>query len=227
MEAVDLATIVGSIAAVLALWTGLLEVVRWVRRRRARSSLEQELLRLFDLDRQLSETVAELDYRLSEGTGWAGWAIWPDKLAPSLYRLWHAASELDRMRARVRAQWAEGPIERLRDDIEQLVSSLRRATGIYASGAVARYRSSGGEPIGRSATGRGPAVVIPDESDREAVDELRSTARLLFRSSAYQLGLKDMAEQEDVALWPLWEREAWALQRHYFRKPPDAANDPP
>ena len=160
------------------------------------------LIELYDLDRQLCEAAAELDYRLTDGTDWAGWAIWPNQLAPRLWQLHRITFELDGMRARVRAQWAEGSIERLRDDIEQLVSSLRRATDLYTRRTIDVYRASDGKPLGRSATGRGPTVLLPDVGVREKVGELRQTARILFRSSAYQLDLKDMAEREDMALWP-------------------------
>lgn len=211
MRVTDFATTVGIVAAILAIWSGLVGAARWYWRLRARSSLRQALMELYCLDRELCEVAVEADYRLAEGVGWTGWEIWPDELAPLLERLWRLTFELDGMRARVRAQWAEGPIERLRDDIEQLVSLLRIATDHYTQGAIQRYRSSDGKPLGRSATGRGPTVVLPDEGAREEVGELRQTARLLFRSSAYQLDLRDAAEREDVALWPLEEREAWAL----------------
>jgi hypothetical protein len=52
MSVADPIAIVGGIAAVLALWKGLLEAVKWFRRR-ARSSLKWELIQLYDLDRQL------------------------------------------------------------------------------------------------------------------------------------------------------------------------------
>ena len=213
MEAVDVATIIGSIAAVLALGTVLLEVVRWVRRRRARSSLRRELVKLYDLDRELCEVVVEADHRFVDGLGWKGWEIWPDKLVPLLDRFRRLTFELDSMRARVRAQWAEGSIERLRDDIEQLVASLRRATGLYMQGTIERYRESMGKPLMWSASGRAPTRTLADAKANEEVDELRHTTRLLFRSGAYQLDLEDAAEREDVALWPLQERDSITLRK--------------
>jgi len=228
MSAADLVPfvpLVGGVAAILAIWKGLLEAVKWFRRRRARNSLKRDLIELYDLDRQLAEVTAELDYRLTQGVGWTGWAIWPPTLHPRLLQLWRLTSELDSMRARVRAQWAEGPIERLRDDIEHLVSSLRRATDLYVLGTIDCYRKHGGKPITPSATGQGPTLVLSDEEARKQVGELRRTARLLFRSSAYQLGLSDRAKREDVALWPVRDREAWTLQGKYRKMPPDAADD--
>ncbi len=203
---------VGGIAAILAIWRGGLEVVERVRRRRARSSLKRELTELYSLDRELCKVTVEVDYQLAEGLGWAGWELWPASLAPLLDRLECLMFELDGMRARVRAQRAEGPIERLRDDIEQLVSSLRRATNLYMRGTIDAYRSSQGEPLRWSASGRAPTHALSDDEAREEVDKLRQTARVLFRSSAYQLDLKDVAEREDVALWPLLERDSFSIR---------------
>ena len=229
MSAMNLATMVGVVAAVLALWKGLLEAVRWLWRQRVRSTLKQELIHLNDLDRQFCVTVAKLDYHLAEGAGGGAWAIWPDTLAPHLYQLQDMIAELDDMRAHIRAQWAEGPMERLRDDIEQIVALMRRATDLYENGAIKAYRSSGGASLGRSVTGSGPTVVIPDEEVRVEIDGLRHTAQVLFRSSAHQLGLEDMAKREDTAVWPLSERETWALQGKfgYFQESPSSSDNSP
>ncbi len=212
VSAADLATVVGGIAAILAVWRGGLEGVAWFWRRRTQSYLKRELTELYSLDQELCKVAVEVDYQLAEGLDWAGWEVWPDSLAFLLGRLERLAFELDGMRARVRAQWAEGPIERLRDDIEQLVSSLRRATNLYRRGTIDAYWLSQGEPLGWSASGRAPTHALSDDEAREEVGKLRQTARLLFRSSAYQLDLKDVAEREDVALWPLLERDSLSLR---------------
>ncbi len=218
MSAADFIAIVGGIAAVLAIWRGLVEAMRWYRRRWARAALNQFLRDLYELDRELTEVAVEADHRLADGVGWTGWEIWPDGLAPLLDRLQRLTFELDGMRARVRAQWAEGSIERLRDDIEQHVSSLRRATGLYTQGTIDAYRASQGEPRRWSASGRAPTHALrEDDEAREEVSELRQTARLLFRSSAHQLDLKDMAEREDVALWPILERDSFAVRERQLR----------
>jgi hypothetical protein len=203
----------------------LAAALRFLRRRRARRSLKRHLLELYGLDWQLAAATAELDYRLTHGVGWAGWAIWPEKLHPRLADLWHILAELGTMRARVRAQWAEGPIERLRDDIEHLVSLLRRATELYEQGTIECYRTYSGEPVQPSVTGQGWTLVLSGDAAIKEARELRETARLLFRSSAYQLGLKDRANK-DVALWPVRDREAWALQSPYFAESRDNTGDP-
>jgi hypothetical protein len=228
MSAGDFVTLVGGIAAILAIWQGLVEAVKWFRRRRARKSFKRDLIQLYDLDRQLAEATAELDYRLTQGVSWTGWAIWPPQLCSPLFKLMGMTDKLDSMRARVRAQWAEGPVERQRDDIEHLVSSLRRATDLYVHGTIDCYRSHGGKRITPSVTGQGSTLVLSDEEARKEVGELRETARLLFRSSAYQLGLADQAKRDDVALWPVRDREAWALQGQYFSEttPIQGADDP-
>ncbi len=212
MSAADPLAIVGGIAAILAIWRGLLEVTGRVRRQRARASLKRELTELYDLDQELCEVVVELDYRLASGLGWSGWEIWPEEFVPLLARLQALTFKLDKMRAQVRAQWAEGSVERLRDDVEQIVSLLRKATDLYTRGAVDRYRESQGEPVGWSASGRAPTHTLSDHEARAEVDELRQTARLFFRSSAYQLGLNDAAEREDVAQWPILERDSLSLR---------------
>lgn len=216
MDGADPIAIVGGVAAILAIWRGLLEAARWYRRRRARASLEWELARLYDLDHELAQVAAEADYGLADGLGWAGWELWPDSLAPLLERLRRLIFELDGMRARVRAQWAEGPVERLRDDIEQLVATLRRTTYLYVQGTIDAYRESQGEPLRWSASGRAPTHALRDDEVREEVEERRQTARLLFRSSAYQLDLEDAAEREDVALWPILERDSMSLRERQF-----------
>jgi len=213
VSAADLAPIVGGVAAILAIWSGLVEVTSRIRRRRARSSLKRELVKLYDLDRVLCEVAVEADYRLADGLGWEGWELWPDSLEPILNHLWRLTYDLDGMRARVRAQWAEGPIERLREDIEQLVSSLRRATVLYTQGTIDAYRGNEGKPMTWSASGRAPTRALRNDEARAEVEELRQTARFMFRSSAYQLDLKDMAEREDVALWPILERESLAVRK--------------
>ncbi len=98
-------------------------------------------------------------------------------VAPLLERLWRLTSNLDVMRARVRAQWAEGSVERLRDDIEQLVSLLGRATNLYTRGAIDRYRESEGEPVAWSASGRAPTHALANDEAHEEVSELRQAAR--------------------------------------------------
>lgn len=217
MNAADLVAILGGVAAVLAVWKGLLEAARWFRRRRTRSDLKREFVELRGLDSELCEVAVELDYRLADGLGWAGYEIWPESFAPLMDRLRKLTFELDRMRARVRAQWAEGSVERLRDDVEQLVSVLRRATDLYTQGAIDRYRESEGEPVRWSASGRAPTHTLRNDEARNEVEELRQTARLLFRSSAHQLGLREAAERGDAALWPLLERDSLSLREHPAR----------
>ncbi len=216
MGVAEILPVVAVIAAALAIWKGLLEAVRWLRRRRVRYSLKRRLIELYALDRELCEVVVEADHRLVEGPGWSGWAIWPDRLAPLLDRLLHLTLELDGMRARTRAQWAEGPSERLRDDIEQLVTSLRKATSLYMRGIIQKYRENEGKPFMWSASGRALTHTLTNEDAREEVEQLKRTAQLLFRSSAYQLGLKDAAER-DVALWPLEERHSLYLSEQRAR----------
>ena len=213
MSAIDLATVVGAVAAILAIWSGLLRAARWYRQKRTCSALKQVLIELYGLDRELCDVAVEADYRLAGGLGWKGWELWPDSLTPILERLWGLTSKLDGMRARARAQWTEGSIERLRDDIEQLVLSLRRATDLYTKGAIEAYRENQGEPLKWSASGRAPTHTLYDTEAREKVEELKQTPRLLFRSSAYQLNLKDMVERDDVALWPILERDSFSLRK--------------
>jgi hypothetical protein len=160
----------------------------------------------------------EADHCLAHGPGWTGWEIWPEELYQLLYRLRQIRLDLDGMRARVRAQWAEGPTERLRDDMEQLVSSLRRAADLYLQGTINAYREGEGKPLMWSATGRGPTRTL---AGTEAVDEaeaLQQTVKLLFRSGAFQLNLKELAEQDNVALWPLQERHSIALRERKLKQ---------
>lgn len=51
MGAAEIVPIVAGIAATLAIWKGLLEAVRWLRRSRVRFFLKREFLKLCDLDR--------------------------------------------------------------------------------------------------------------------------------------------------------------------------------
>lgn len=209
---VDLLRVIASIAAALAIWKGLLEAIRSLRRRRARSSLKKRLIELYDLDRELCRAAVEADHCLAHGPGWTGWEIWPEELSPLLYRLRQLRFELDSMRARVRAQWAEGPIERLRDDIEQLASSIRRAADLYLQGTIKSYREGEGKPLMWSALGRGPTRTLAGAEAVNEAEALQQAVKLLFRSGAYQLNLRDLAEQDDVALWPLQEQHSIALQ---------------
>lgn len=212
MSTEDLLAVVGGVAAILAVWQAFLGAARSGRRHLARRSLRRTLLDFRRLDHELCQAVVEADHCLARGPGWTGWEIWPEELSPMLYRLRQLRFELDGMRARVRAQWAEGPIERLRDDIEQLTSSLRRAADLYLQGTIKSYREGEGKPLMWSASGRGPTRTLAGAEAVNEAEALRQTVKLLFRSGAYQLNLRDLAEQDDVALWPLQEHHSIALQ---------------
>lgn len=200
--------ILGAVAAALAVVSGLGQGVRILRLRRSRRRLRDLLDRLVGQDAQLRRVVVAVDEQLWEGPGWTGWAIWPESIRDYLFELRATARTTERLVAEIRAIWADGPLARVRDDLEAIADTMREVSLLYARGAVGFYRRHQGQGQAHSVTGRGQVAILDNESI-ERMLQLRRRAEVLFRTAAYQLQDRDGEFAEHLAaLWPVYEREA-------------------
>lgn len=177
--------IIGGVAAGLAVIQGISFALAFLRRRHIRNRLQATLARFITLDRRLTALVAEITWRLRDGVGWEGWAIWPEPLAAHLTHLRGLINWLERGMATTRALDADASLERLRIDVEELGDLLREVAETYFRGTISAYQMSDGKPIGFSATGRAPIAPLSNENGDQLVEK-RRRIRLLFRSTTYR-----------------------------------------
>ena len=196
-------------ALVTFAWTAKTVFGELRRRRRLHRNHEyllQFLRRLARLDRRLCALVAELDERLTVGTGREGPDAWPRPLKGRLTYLDATIDELERTVAQVRAVEADGATERLRADVERLSRVIRDAASEYLSGTVCSYREGRGQPIYSAQAGSFAITPTLHGTQALLVRELPEEATMLFRTCWYRLQADSMAERYR-ALWPIEQHE--------------------
>lgn len=211
---------VGVVAAAVGIVAWLGSVVRWCRARwQRRRSLRDRLDEVERQNQVLVGTAAGLSLTMvHEGVTWSGWRIPAPELTGGLETLNELDRALERLHAQVRGVRAEPAVERLRADIEQALTILRRGVDLYRQGTWATYRTVISDETPRTfrpedpATGRRrymPSAAgeepVPALHSREAVEEVRRLARdldLCVRSAWYQIGDEDRAGAF-TAGWPM------------------------
>jgi hypothetical protein len=207
----DFATILGAIASAAALVAVAAQVWSWIQQGRRRRRLDEHLHRLWRLDRRLVALISEVEARLTNGVGWYGFSIWPPALRGHLIYLAGLLDELERTTAELRSLDADGPVERLRHDLERLTVVMHEAGELYERGIIDRYRRSNGAAVGVSPAGREPTPAL-EEEQVDRVERLRREAQLLFRTAYHQLHRENVAERY---------RTEWPTLHRAFRQPTD------
>jgi hypothetical protein len=224
VEDVDPWTAIGVIAAAVGIVASAGSAMRWVRARWQRTrTLRNRLLQVEHENGRLAGAATVISERMIAGITWQGWRIPPPELEDHLDTLRDTDRALERLHARVRAMRAEPAVERLRADIEEAVSALRRGVDLYRQGTWATYRQAaaddrlpgrfsptdpetGRRSLQPSKSGDGPLPALHGEG---AVEEARRRARdvdLFVRSAWHQIG-DDARAGAFSAGWPLREYE--------------------
>jgi hypothetical protein len=207
----DFPVLVGAIAAALSIVGSGYGGMHWWKARRVRTRLEISVGRLQRQEHRLGGVIRELDRRLAEGPGWAGWSVWPDKLGGELTYAAALADEAEREEAMVRSLDARGADERLRRDVEELHRVLSRVASACVEGTLDANRSSNGDPIPSSPGGREvtPALGSMDEAQ---LLEARRRFTTLMRTCRHRLGRGDHWSREwaeaFASSWPVYRWEA-------------------
>lgn len=197
----DFSTVAGGVASALAIIATAAAAWRWLRGWHQRRVLARSVAELRQGSDRLRQSVVQIDRRISEGVGWAGFAIWPDALGPHIRDLDELILRAEAWAAHARGRDVEAGLERLRQDVERCALLLREAANVYRSGTIHNYRDAEGRPIPPGATGRDLTAALVLGTENSAEQLAREFTRLI-RSCLYQVG-----EDEDArafeASWPI------------------------
>jgi len=200
--------VLGGVASALAIFAAAIAVWRWTRAWRQRRRLRHTVGEIQEAATDLRTTVVQIDHAMSEGVGWAGWAVWPDRLGLHLRALNELILDAEATAARVRGTDVEPRLERLRGDVEQCSLLLRRAAEVYRSGTITNYRAIEGRPVPPGATGRDVTAALHLEDENQLRQVCRDFTHLV-RSCLYQVGMDDDARSYE-ANWPATRAEVFA-----------------
>lgn len=200
--------ILGAVASALAIFAAALAAWRWNRARRQRNRLGQTVAGLQAAASTLRSTVVQIDHRMSDGVGWAGWDIWPDDLGLHITTLDELILNAEATAARARGMAVEPGLERLRADVEQCALLLRLGAEVYRSGTIANYRAIEGKPVPPGHGGRDVTAAVHPDNENDVRDVSREFTRLV-RSCLYQVRSDDAARSYE-AEWPATRAEILA-----------------
>jgi hypothetical protein len=197
----NFSTVAGGVASALAIIAAAAATWRWLRAWRQRRALARSVEELRAASSRLRDAIVQIDHRVSEGVGWAGWAIWPDKIGPHVHLMNDLIVQAEALAAHARGRDVEAGLERLREDVESCALLLREAVDVYRSGTIENYRRAEGRPIPPGATGRDLTAALTPEVSVLAERLSREFTRLI-RSCLYQVG-----EDHDARIfnsdWPI------------------------
>lgn len=200
--------VLGGVASAVAIWAALVGVWRFGRAWLQRRSLRESIRQAQSAAASLRSTVIQIDHSMSEGVGWAGWAIWPERLESHIRSLDELILDAEGAAARVRGVDVEARLERLRADVEDCWLLVVRASEIYRSGVVSNYRAVEGKPIPPGATGRDVTAAL-EVGDENSLRELSRDFTHLVRSSLYQLS-DDEGARSFLVSWPITRADIFA-----------------
>jgi hypothetical protein len=218
----NLFVVLGGVASVIAVATAVIALWRFVPRRREGRKRQRELRqmtnRLKTLAEEVKATAVEIDHRHSDGAQWAGWAIWPESLAPHIDVLDRVIAESEALTAQARGMATDATLDRLRVDVENASMVLRTSANLYRDGTISNYREHMGIPIPPGATGRDTSAALTAETV-DALDQTRRAFTVLIRTCLYQLGEEAEAREYDVG-WPILRWEIFKLDPDWEPTPP-------
>jgi hypothetical protein len=207
----DFAVLVGAVASAVGVVAAALAAIRWWRVRRVRQRLAVAVGRLVRQERRLGRLIIDLDRQLTMGGAWEGWSQWPAYLGGQLTYASGLADEAEREEALVRALDADGAVERLRQDVEEMHQVLHKVAMACLDGTIAAYRNSEGEPVASSPAGRELSPVFTGTEEEELLAARRRFTTLM-RSTLSRLGSSDwrseLRAEAFESSWPLYRWES-------------------